>query len=143
MQEQVKKILIPIDGSESSQKALEMAISMTEVTKANLTVLEVIEDFGPLPGYYENAPAGESRVEWISEQRFEKVHPPLEKSKINWQRKVVKGYPAEKICEVAEEGAYDLIIIGSRGLSAVGRFFLGSVSDRVIHHAPCSVLVVK
>jgi nucleotide-binding universal stress UspA family protein len=53
------------------------------------------------------------------------------------------GNPAETIIEVAEKGNYDLIIVGSRGLSNVKRFFLGSVSDDVSHHAKSSVLIVR
>ncbi len=120
-----------------------MAIVIAKAADAELTVLEVIEEFGPLPGYYEAAPPGADRIKWISEQRFEKVHPMLEEEKIRWNRRVEEGYAADRIVEVAEEGDYDLIVIGSRGLSPLGRFLLGSVSDRVVHHAHCSVTVVK
>ncbi|MBX7060007.1 MAG: universal stress protein [Leptospirales bacterium] len=143
MKRHIKKVLIPIDGSETSRKALEMAIGICEAAEAQLTVLEVVEEFGPLPGYYEAAPPGLDRVKWISEQRFEKNHSPLDNTSIKWDRKVEEGYPADRICEVAAKGGYDLIVIGSRGLSALGRFLLGSVSDRVVHHAPCSVTVVR
>lgn len=143
MQKFIKKILVPVDGSDSSRKALEQAIAVAEAANATITVLEVVEDFGPLPGYYEAAPKGEDRVKWISEQRFEKVHPPLDNTKVKWDRKIVEGYPAYEICKVAQEGSYDLIIIGSRGLNAVTRFLIGSVSDRVVHHAPCTVAVVR
>jgi nucleotide-binding universal stress UspA family protein len=70
----IQKILIPIDGSESSKRALEFGIAIAKSAKAKITILEVIEDFGPLPGYYEAAPPGKDRVKWISEQRFDKVH---------------------------------------------------------------------
>ncbi len=143
MNKYIKKILIPVDGSENSKKALEMGITLAKTANAHLTVLEVIEEFGPLPGYYEAAPPGTDRVKWISEQRFEKVHPMLEETKIKWDRQVVEGYAADKIIEIAAEGKYDMIVIGSRGLSPLGRFLLGSVSDRVVHHAPCSVTIVK
>ncbi|MCB1326236.1 MAG: universal stress protein [Spirochaetales bacterium] len=143
MERFVTKILVPVDGSRDSSRALEAAVALAETAKATLTVLEVVEEFGPLPGYYEAAPAGQERTKWISDQRFEKVHPLLENTSVKWDRKVVEGFPAEKICEVAEQGHYDLIMIGSRGLSVVGRFLMGSVSDRVIHHAPCSVTVVR
>ncbi|MCB1191504.1 MAG: universal stress protein [Leptospiraceae bacterium] len=143
MERYIQKILVPIDGSDSSKKALEMAAAFAQKVKGELTILEVIEDFGPLPGYYEAVPEGVSRLKWISEQRFEKVHPMLENSSIKWKRIVEEGYAADKICEIAESGNFDLIIIGNRGLSAVARFLVGSVSDRVIHHAPCSVMVVK
>jgi nucleotide-binding universal stress UspA family protein len=139
----IKKVLAPVDGSESSKKALEMAIALAETAGATVTVLEVIEEFGPLPGYYEAAPIGQDRVKWVSEQRFEKVHTVLEKTGVKWDRRVVEGYAADRICEIAEGGRYDMIVIGSRGLNPIGRFLIGSVSDRVIHHAPCSVTVVR
>ncbi|MCE9599280.1 MAG: universal stress protein [Spirochaetia bacterium] len=143
MERYIKKILVPVDGSPGSKKALEQAIALAETAKAALTVLEVIEDFGPLPGYYDAAPEGSNRITWISEQRFEKVHPVLTETKIVWDRKIVEGYPAEQICKVAADGKYDLIMLGSRGLGAVARFLVGSVSDRVVHHAPCTVAVVR
>ena len=143
MKQFIKKILVPVDGSESSKKALEQAIVVAEYAQASLTVLEVVEEFGPLPGYYEASPPGQDRVAWISEQRFEKVHPVLNQTKVKWDRQVIEGYAAERICEVAEKGKYDLIIIGSRGLNPIARFLVGSVSDRVVHHAPCSVTVVR
>lgn len=143
MERFIKKILVPVDGSESSIKGLEQALIVAEYAKAMVTILEVIEEFGPLPGYYEAAPPGKERVRWISEQRFEKAHPVLEKTKVKWDRVVTEGYAAEKICQLAEEGNYDLIVIGSRGLNPLARFLVGSVSDRVVHHAPCSVVVVR
>jgi len=143
MKRYIKKVLVPVDGSDSSKRALEMAIAVANAAHASLLVLEVIEEFGPLPGYYEAAPAGKDRVKWIAEQRFEKVHPMLDELKGNWKRVVVEGYAADQICEIAAKEKVDMIVIGSRGLSPLGRFLLGSVSDRVVHHAPCSVTVVR
>ena len=143
MERHIDKVLVPVDGSESSKKALEMALAIAKASKAKLTVLEVVEDFGPLPGYYEAAPPGEERTRWVAEQRFEKIHPPLDETEVEWEREVVDGYAAEKICEIAEKGNFDLIVIGSRGLNPVARFLIGSVSDRVVHHAPCSVTIVR
>lgn len=143
MERYIKKILVPVDGSPGSKKALEQALTLAAVARATVTVLEVIEDFGPLPGYYDAAPEGSNRVAWVSEQRFEKVHPILTETSVPWDRKVVEGYPADQICKVAAEGKYDLIMLGSRGLNAVTRFLVGSVSDRVVHHAPCTVAVVR
>lgn len=143
MERYIRKILVPIDGSVTSQKALEIALAMARPAKAKVLVLEVIEDFGPLPGYYEAAPAGKNRVQWIAEQRFEKIHPVLDNSEVEWERKVVQGYAADEVCRIAEEGGFDMIVIGSRGLNPVARFLVGSVSDRVVHHAPCSVTVVR
>lgn len=143
MDKMIKKILVPVDGSPSSRKAIDMALALASKSGAKVTILEVVEEFGPLPGYYEAAPVGVNRVKWIEEQRFEKVHELLDQTSVAWDRKVLEGYPAEQICDTAGKENYDLIVIGSRGLSILGRFLIGSVSDRVVHHAPCSVLVVK
>ncbi|MCZ8238090.1 MAG: universal stress protein [Leptospiraceae bacterium] len=143
MDKYIQKILIPIDGSESSKRALEFGIAIAKAANAKVTVLEVIEDFGPLPGYYDAAPPGKDRVKWISEQRFEKVHTILDDSSIQWTRTIKEGYAADEILKVSEDGKFDLIVIGSRGMGAVGRFLVGSVSDRVVHHAHCSVTVVR
>jgi nucleotide-binding universal stress UspA family protein len=59
------------------------------------------------------------------------------------ERSVVLGQPAAEILTAAEEPGVDLVVIGARGLGLLGRLVLGSVSDRVVHHAPCPVLVVK
>jgi nucleotide-binding universal stress UspA family protein len=59
------------------------------------------------------------------------------------ERRVVHGDPAIEICRVAEEGRFDLVVIGSHGLGFLKRVLLGSVSHHVLHHAPCPVLVVR
>ncbi len=137
-----KRILVPVDGSEGSLQALTEALEFAALSGASVTVFQVIEEFGPLPGKYEAAPPGHDRVKWLSDERFEKVREALEDTSVTWTRRVVEGYAAEAICHAAEDD-YDLIVIGSRGLSGVQRFLLGSVSDRVVRHAPCSVWVVK
>lgn len=123
MEALLQKILVPIDGSDSSRKALDYALRLATVASARVTLLEVVEEFGPLPGYYEAAPPGKDRLKWIAEQRFEKLEPMLEKTEASWDRVVEEGYPAERICEVAEKGSYDLIIIGSRGLGGAWTLF--------------------
>jgi nucleotide-binding universal stress UspA family protein len=59
------------------------------------------------------------------------------------ERSIVVGQPAAAIVAAAEERRTDLVVVGARGLGLLGRLVLGSVSDRVVHHAPCPVLVVK
>ena len=59
------------------------------------------------------------------------------------ERSIVVGHPASEIIRAAEEAGVDLVVVGARGLGAFRRLVLGSVSDRVVHHAPCSVLVVR
>lgn len=59
------------------------------------------------------------------------------------QSRVTEGDPADKICEVAERGGTDLIVVGNRGMTGAGRFLLGTVPNRVSHYAPCDVLIAK
>ncbi len=54
-----------------------------------------------------------------------------------------KGDPADAILDVAEEQEADLIIVGNRGMAGAERFLLGSVPNKVSHHAPCSVLIIR
>ena len=55
----------------------------------------------------------------------------------------VSGNPAETICSIAEKEKFDMIVMGSRGLSEIKSFFMGGVSDKVSHHAVCPVLIVR
>lgn len=59
------------------------------------------------------------------------------------ERSVVAGHPAVEVLAAAEEPAVDLLVVGARGLGAIGRLVLGSVSERVLQHAPCPLLIVK
>ncbi len=59
------------------------------------------------------------------------------------ERSVVFGHPAEEIWRAASEPGVDLVVVGARGLGPVKRLLLGSVSEAMVHHAPCPVLVVK
>ena len=138
-----KQILVPIDGSDGSRRAVEAALQLAASLGAEVVLLEVIEDPGPLPTYNEKPPEGRDRDEWLFEERFKPMRPVLEHTEVPWRREVEHGYPADQICRVAEEEGYDLIVMGHRGMSAVGRFLMGSVSDRVVHHAPCNVMIVK
>ena len=129
----LSKILVAVDGSESAYKALEYAVQMTMKHKAKVTLLNVGESklFGLKPEVARK----------IGESILSDTAAKVKGLKLSTQLEF--GNPAETIIEVAEKGNYDLIVVGSRGLSSVKRFFLGSVSDDVSHHAKCSVLIVR
>jgi nucleotide-binding universal stress UspA family protein len=67
----------------------------------------------------------------------------LDTEGIETEKKVLIGDAHEQIVETAEKGAYDLIILGHRGLNPVKRFFMGSTAKKVMEDAPCSVMIVK
>ena len=129
----LSKILVAIDGSESAEKALEYAVQLAKKHKVKVTLLNVQESklFGLKPKV----------VREVGEHVLSEAAAKVKGLKLNTQLEF--GNPAETIIEVAEKGNYDLIVVGSRGLSSVKRYFLGSVSDDIIHHAKCSVLIVR
>ncbi len=129
----LSKILVAVDGSESAEKALEYAAQLAKKHKAKVTLLNVGESklFGFKPEVARE----------VGEHILSDAAAKVKGLKLNTQLEF--GNPAETLIEVAEKGNYDLIVVGSRGLSSVKRFFLGSVSDDVSHHAKCSVLIVR
>jgi len=130
---QLSKILVAIDGSESAEKALKYSAQLAEKHKAKVTLLNVQESklFGINPKV----------VREVGEHALSNAAAKIKGLKLNKQLEY--GNPAETIIEVAEKGNYELIVVGSRGLGSVKRFFLGSVSDDISHHAKRSVLIVR
>ena len=129
----LSKILVAVDGSESAEKALKYAVQLAKKHKAKVTLLNVGESklFGFKPEVARE----------VGEHILSDAAAKVKGLKLNKQLEF--GNPAETIIEVAEKGNYDFIVVGSRGISSVKRFFLGSVSDDISHHAKCSVLIVR
>lgn len=139
----LNRLLVAVDGSPSSIHAASLALALARRSEAAVIALVVVEDVGPLPTESEKPPGDRDRVEWLAERRFAPVLEALGERAGSLERRVVEGSPPETICRVAEQESVDLIVMGSRGLTAAGRFLLGSVSDAVLRHAPCSVLVTR
>ena len=151
----IKRILVPIDGSEPADKALEYALDLADKYAADIEILNVISTapipIGPYPmGYGELAvPAWMGTYSKELKASHEKMlSEALEKAKknkpgLNISTKLVEGRPADKIVEAAKEGNFDIVVMGSRGLGGIKKFFLGSISGRVSDHAECPVLIVK
>lgn len=131
------KILVAIDGSENSKRAVERAASLAKFSTTKVTLLSVVY----IPPMY-RSDLGPELVEILIEdakKALDSVKPLFEK----YETKIVKDIrPSEAICQEAGKG-YDLIVMGSRGLGKPEAHTLGSVSDEVLHSAPCSVLIVK
>ncbi len=137
-----KKILVPIDGSKHSVKTLEHACKLAKDLGGDITVLQVI-DTPFFTGYPYDLTSVQEDLEKITDNDYAAVEPKLKDSGVPFKRAVEKGSPAETIVAAVEQGKFDIVVIGSHGASAGERFLLGSVSDRVVHYAPCDVFVVK
>lgn len=139
-------ILVGVDGSEDSRKAARFAGELAERVGARVSLLFVVEpprSFGmwPMDGF---ATTGSP----LSVEQASSVRRLLEDMAKGFPRahveKVVEvGSPAETICRLAETLSADLVVVGARGHGPVGRWLLGSVSDRVVHHASRPVTVVR
>lgn len=153
------KILVAIDGSTTSRKVFEAGLSLAKTKGASLMLLHVLlweEKDYPNPFIYYgieydlvNRPLVEAYEEqWqkYKQQGVELLHSLAEeaaKAGIMTEFKETKGYPGRNICDLAQTWSADLILVGSRGLTGLKEMFLGSISNYVTHHAPCSVLIVR
>ena len=128
----MQKILIGVDGSEHSKKALAEAIRIGRKFEAEITVVNV---FYPTP----TPPAHE-----FSHKILEDAKVVLEDEKAKYKLvSVTDTSPSKVIIDMARDGKFDLIVVGSRGASAAHALFLGSHSDRISHESQVNVLIVK
>ena len=147
------KILIATDGSEFSNAAVEKICQMIEnapdakvkiVSAYEQPVMAVPAPYAISAGY---SPVLENEMRELAEQavaqaerKISECFPALKK---NLSTRVLFGSPEQTIVEEAENWGADLIVVGSHGYGFWERMLLGSVSNAVVHHAPCSVLVVR
>lgn len=140
-----KHVLVAIDGSPGAVKAAEFARRFALDTNARLTVLVVIEPpgafiFGPLDFVSPTAsfpgPEALGRAQDMIDALLASMPGHDTHSRVEF------GAPADKIVSVGKELDVDLIVVGARGLSAVERFLVGSISERVVRHADRPVTVV-
>lgn len=141
---EIKKILVPIDGSEPSKNALAYGVELAKAHKAELFILavaDVTEAAYPIMGVT------------IDRDGFYNVKRKTESMLAEWQKtipsditvhaEVENGVPGNVISSVVDSNHVDMVIIGNSGKGAVSSFIMGSVSQYVIHHVKCPVLVVK
>lgn len=142
----VNHILVGVDGSKESLDAAHFAQGLAEQTGARVTYAFALEPpqvipVGPLSGYVTTSvPRSEEDLE--KARRFLDALV-AERPAVKASSRVELGEPSDALCEVAGQLGVDLLVVGARGHGAGRRFLLGSVSDRVVHHAPCPVLVVR
>jgi nucleotide-binding universal stress UspA family protein len=146
------RILVPLDGSDGSQQALDALVSLFDIESAEIKLLHVVETLWlPVdeePGMAtdpEAAQAGQVALELRLEaerllqearKRILPHHPGVTTS-------IREGLPANEILSEADQGDYDLVVVGATGATDMKHRVLGSVSSKVAWNAPCSVLVVR
>lgn len=150
----MRKILLAVDGSESSKKAAVKTVDFSTLLNSEVTIITVLDkstiELSEIQSYRskdsleELIEKNEKKLELRGRKILKEAASYFKEKNIEVE-KVIKydNDPAEKICNYAEENNFDIIVLADKGLSAVKRFFLGSISDKVVRHANISVLVIK
>jgi len=136
-----KKILVPVDGSTYSVKALKRACELVEAFDSKIIVMYVVEKSIPINLLDRNEYLKILRK--FGNKTLKNVNTMLSKKEISGKFLLKEGNIVNEIEKVAKAEKCDLIILGSKGLGAITRFLLGSVSNKISQSAPCSVLIVK
>jgi nucleotide-binding universal stress UspA family protein len=141
-------IVVGTDGSDTAKEAVRQATELAQAVDASVYVVSAYEPVseGRLRQERQNVP---DDMQWMVNPR-EDVEATLSEAAEHMGEAGVKvdkfareGDPADAILDVAEEQGADLIVVGNKGMTGAKRFLLGSVPNKVSHHAPCSVLIIR
>ncbi|NND86171.1 MAG: universal stress protein [Nitrosopumilus sp.] len=136
-----KKILVPLDGSKYSIKALERACDVVNSFNSKLVLIYVVEKTVPINFL--------DRKEYLEilrkfgKKTIDHANEILSKKGISAKSIIKEGNIAHEIDKAAKNEKCDLIVVGNKGLGSVSRFFLGSVSNKLSQSSSCSILIVK
>jgi nucleotide-binding universal stress UspA family protein len=141
-------IVVGTDGSDTATQAVRQAVDMAKALGATL---ELVSAYAPVSEQRLRAErlAVPEEVAWVINPRQEVEASLTGAAEIARQAGVAvntharQGDPSDAILDVAEEREADLVIVGNKGMTGAKRFLLGSVPNKVSHHAPCSVLIVR
>jgi len=143
----MKKILIPIDSADICPKTLELAITFSIKFDTEITVLHIMHDFehGPSPYTVNHARAPELHNKHIQNAtKFLNVIAQLFiNAGVQTNEVLISGNVAHEICEYAEKNDCDLIIMCTHSSSATRQFLMGSITNKVLHHATTPVMIVR
>lgn len=143
----LKKILVPVDFSDFSKKALHYALPFAEQFDASITLLHVVEpviypvDYAVVPPAMEDANLALAREAREKLARLGQEN--IEANHLRAETIVVTGHPYQEITRIAKERNIDLIILATHGYTGLKHVYLGSTAERVVRHAPCPVLTVR
>ena len=143
-----QSIVVGTDGSQTAGEAVREAVELAKGVGARIDLVSAYE---PVAGQRlrEEARQAPEDLQWIVNPR-EDVEATLrdaaervEGAGVEVSTYAREGDPADAILDVAEERGADLIVVGNKGMTGAKRFLLGSVPNKVSHHAPCSVLIIR
>ncbi|HEY1832901.1 MAG TPA: universal stress protein [Solirubrobacteraceae bacterium] len=143
-----KSIVVGTDGSDTATQAVRQAVDLAKSVGARLEVVSAYEPV-PVQRLQEERRQAPEDMQWAISPR-EDVDATLEaaaevarQAGVEVEVFARQGDPADAVIDVAEEQGADLVIVGNKGMTGAKRFLLGSVPNKVSHHAPCSVLIIR
>jgi nucleotide-binding universal stress UspA family protein len=142
------RIVVGTDGSETADEAVRQATDLAKQVGATLSVVSAYAPVAQTRLREERQQVPEDMAHTVGPREdvdatLAEAAEQIRKQGVNVETFAVQGDPADAILDVAEEGGADLIVVGNKGMTGAKRFLLGSVPNKVSHHAPCSVLIVR
>jgi len=141
-------IVVGTDGSETAGEAVRQATELAKAVGAKIHLVSAFEPVGNQRLREERQQVPED-MSWMVNQRedvdatLKEAAEQIQEAGIEVETNARQGDPADAILDVAEEKNADLIVVGNKGMSGAKRFLLGSVPNKVSHHAPCSVMIIR
>ena len=143
-----ERIVVGTDGSETASRAVKTAVELAKLSNAKL---EIVSAYEPVPQSRlrdeESGVSGDISHTINPREDVELVlgnaAAEAKKENVDVITHPREGDPADAILDVAEENDADLVLVGNKGMTGARRFLLGSVPNKISHHAPCDVWIVK
>ncbi len=145
----MKRVLVAVDGSENSLRALEFALDLQKMCRdLQLTALYVGPSiYGIFPESGLSSWIRQKDLDQEIEEKAQKISEKIDEMAgrygLSVEKAIARGDPGAAICKFAEEGGFDLVVVGTRGYGEVKSIVIGSVSHKVLHLCQCPVVVVK
>ncbi len=143
-----RSIVVGTDGSETAGTAVGAAVELAALSGATL---EIVSAYEPVPSQRLRREARPlpPDLQWMINRRADvdaTLHHATDRAReagVTARTYAREGDPADAILDVAEELGADLIVVGNKGMTGARRFLLGSVPNRISHHAPCAVMIIR
>ena len=141
-------MVVGTDGSDTAKEAVRQA---TELAKRIGATIHLVSAYEPVPEgrLREERQQVPDDLQWMVNPRedvastLEEAAGAIREDGVEVETHAREGDPADAILDVAEEKGADLIVVGNKGMTGAKRFLLGSVPNKVSHHAPCSVMIIR
>ena len=143
-----KRIIVPIDFSDCSRRALEYAAATARAHSSKLTILHVFEESFVKP--YVNAANSEEEaneiikeIERVNDSKYDEFLKTIDLEGVDYEKLLIKGIPETEIVEIAMEQQANLIVMGTHGRSGIKHLLIGSTAEEVVRTVHCDIIIVK